>query len=583
MVGPNGVGKTTFLRVLLGELPPDEREAGHREEHEGGVLRPDAGLAGSRVRRCTSRPRTGEDWVELGDKKIALRDYLDDLLFPVPMQKQKVAALSGGERNRLLLARLFLEGANVLVLDEPTNDLDIVTLNVLEGLLLSFTGSVLLVTHDRYFLDKVATSILAFEGDGRVIRYEGNYAMYRRLKEQAEAAKAAEAPQARAEEGSRSPAPGRGARSRRGSPGSSRTRSSGSWTGWRRRSRRRRRARRSWRRSWRTRPSTAARRRCRSCSASWRPRPRGGPAVRALAGAAEPRQRLSAGRTPRRDNRAMMGNSKRAGVILALVLVALVLGVWVGQPAQGALVSAASPAPEASPASPRDATRAHQDVAAGQGRVRAVGPGDAAGSGLHGAPDVRSRALPDPGPRRPRANKPRRSSWATSSRSTAPLPPRSASWRCATSRRWAATPGSPISYTLGALVLAARGAPALVLHAARDRRCEQPLGHPEARRVAPAGRGVRRRGRARYGGRHEVPGAAGVQGVGHHLRRGARGGHGEPAGPEHRAAAPRGARAFARRAGGTAMPRLACCWTRWCAAARCAESRWSSPPSGICC
>jgi ATP-binding cassette subfamily F protein uup len=129
----------------------------------------------------------GEDWVILGDQKVALRDYLDDLLFPVPMQRMKVKALSGGERNRLLLARLFLEGANVLVLDEPTNDLDIVTLNILERLLLDFGGSTLLVTHDRYFLDKVATSILTFEGGGRVTRYEGNYEMYRRLKAQSEA------------------------------------------------------------------------------------------------------------------------------------------------------------------------------------------------------------------------------------------------------------------------------------------------------------------------------------------------------------------------------------------------------------
>ena len=99
----------------------------------------------------------------------------------------KVKALSGGERNRLLLARLFLEGANVLVLDEPTNDLDLVTLNVLERLLLDFGGSVLLVTHDRYFLDKVATSILAFEGEGQAVRYPGNYETYRTLKEQSEA------------------------------------------------------------------------------------------------------------------------------------------------------------------------------------------------------------------------------------------------------------------------------------------------------------------------------------------------------------------------------------------------------------
>ena len=101
------------------------------------------------------------------------------------MQQMQVKALSGGERNRLLLARLFLEGANVLVLDEPTNDLDLVTLNVLERLLLAFNGCVLLVTHDRYFLDKVATAILAFEGDGKVTRYEGNFAMYKNLQAQA--------------------------------------------------------------------------------------------------------------------------------------------------------------------------------------------------------------------------------------------------------------------------------------------------------------------------------------------------------------------------------------------------------------
>ncbi|HET9580632.1 MAG TPA: ATP-binding cassette domain-containing protein, partial [Usitatibacter sp.] len=131
--------------------------------------------------------------VELGGRKVALRDYLDDLLFPVSMQRMQVKALSGGERNRLLLAKLFLVGANVLVLDEPTNDLDLVTLNVLERLLLQFDGSVLLVTHDRYFLDKVATAILAFEGDGRAVRYPGNYEMYRTLKEQVEAVRAPEA------------------------------------------------------------------------------------------------------------------------------------------------------------------------------------------------------------------------------------------------------------------------------------------------------------------------------------------------------------------------------------------------------
>jgi len=199
IVGPNGAGKTTFLRVLLGELPADGGEivVGKRTrvayyDQQRARLEPERTLyeaAGG------SPPgRTGEDHVELAGRRVALRDYLEDLLFPVAMQRLQIKALSGGERNRLLLAKLFLEGANVLVLDEPTNDLDLVTLNVLERLLLAFDGSVLLVTHDRYFLDKVATAILAFEGDGKAVRYPGNYETYRTLKEQAEAAALGEAP-----------------------------------------------------------------------------------------------------------------------------------------------------------------------------------------------------------------------------------------------------------------------------------------------------------------------------------------------------------------------------------------------------
>ncbi|OFX25571.1 MAG: ABC transporter [Anaeromyxobacter sp. RBG_16_69_14] len=188
IVGPNGAGKTTFLRVLLGELAPDAGEVvtGRRTRvayYDQQRARLDPELT---VYQAAGGGVAGEDFVELSGCKVALRDYLDDLLFPSAMQRMQVKALSGGERNRLLLARLFLEGANVLVLDEPTNDLDLVTLNVLERLLLDFDGSVLLVTHDRYFLDKVATAILAFEGAGRVVRYPGNYETYRTLKEQAE-------------------------------------------------------------------------------------------------------------------------------------------------------------------------------------------------------------------------------------------------------------------------------------------------------------------------------------------------------------------------------------------------------------
>ncbi|MEI6225920.1 MAG: ATP-binding cassette domain-containing protein, partial [Deltaproteobacteria bacterium] len=187
IVGPNGAGKTTFLRLLLGELPPDAgkvvtgartRVAYHDQQRA--ALDPEQTVYEAAGGGAPGK--AGEDFVTIGDRRVGLRDYLDDLLFPPVMQRMKVGALSGGERNRLLLARLFLEGANVLVLDEPTNDLDLVTLNVLERLLLDFGGAVLLVTHDRYFLDKVATSILAFEGDGKAIRYPGNYEMYRRLR-----------------------------------------------------------------------------------------------------------------------------------------------------------------------------------------------------------------------------------------------------------------------------------------------------------------------------------------------------------------------------------------------------------------
>ncbi len=190
IVGRNGAGKTTLIRTLLGELQPD---AGKVIVGKGTrVAYFDQQRAQLDPEETVFESASGEDYVDVGGRRVALRDYLDDLLFPVPMQRMKVGALSGGERNRLLLAKLFLQGANVLVLDEPTNDLDLVTLNVLEGLLNDFQGAVLLVTHDRYFLDKVATSILSVEGDGRAIKYPGNYSTYRALKGQSERAQRAD-------------------------------------------------------------------------------------------------------------------------------------------------------------------------------------------------------------------------------------------------------------------------------------------------------------------------------------------------------------------------------------------------------
>jgi ABC transport system ATP-binding/permease protein len=223
LVGPNGAGKTTFLRVLLGELAPDAGEVvtGKRTKvayYDQQRTRLDPEVTLYEAAGGGPPDRAGEDFVELSGRKVALRDYLDDLLFPVAMQRLRVKALSGGERNRLLLAKLFLEGANVLALDEPTNDLDLVTLSVLERLLLDFDGSVLLVTHDRYFLDKVATAILAFEGEGRAVRYPGNYEMYRTLRDQADAARRAEAAPGRPERAAPAPAaapPADGVRARK--------------------------------------------------------------------------------------------------------------------------------------------------------------------------------------------------------------------------------------------------------------------------------------------------------------------------------------------------------------------------------
>ena len=182
IVGPNGAGKTTLVRLLLGEVPPSKGEVVRGKNTR--VAYYDQARTKLDPEQTVYDAAWGEDFVDFGGRQVPLRDYLDDLLFPVPMQRMQVKALSGGERNRLLLARIFLMGANVLVLDEPTNDLDLVTLNVLERLLLGFTGAVLLVTHDRYFLDKVATRILAVEGDGFVVGYPGNFSLYRRLKAQ---------------------------------------------------------------------------------------------------------------------------------------------------------------------------------------------------------------------------------------------------------------------------------------------------------------------------------------------------------------------------------------------------------------
>jgi ATP-binding cassette subfamily F protein uup len=174
LIGPNGSGKTTLLRLLIGELEPDSGEvrrgAGVQIVHydqQREELDPD--------RTVFDTVADGADTVVVNGQPQHVNGYLKQFLFPAERALSPVRALSGGERNRLLLARLFTRPSNVLVLDEPTNDLDIETLELLEALLMDWQGTLLLVSHDRAFIDDVVTSTLAFEGNGRVQEYVGGY------------------------------------------------------------------------------------------------------------------------------------------------------------------------------------------------------------------------------------------------------------------------------------------------------------------------------------------------------------------------------------------------------------------------
>ena len=181
IIGNNGIGKSTLLRILLGELEPNlgsVKLGTHLETAYFDQLRRELDT----TKTVAEIVGEGRDYISINGTKKHVIGYLTDFLFSAKRAMTRVSALSGGERNRVILAKLFTRSANLLVLDEPTNDLDVETLEALESRLIQYDGTLLIVSHDRYFLDKVVTSTLVFEGEGTIKRYEGGYSDWARYK-----------------------------------------------------------------------------------------------------------------------------------------------------------------------------------------------------------------------------------------------------------------------------------------------------------------------------------------------------------------------------------------------------------------
>lgn len=177
IIGPNGAGKTTLFRMIIGEEQPDRGALRIGESVRLGYV--------SQSRETLDPNKTvweeisgGEDTIVLGKRSMASRAYVSAFNFKGPDQQKLVGSLAGGERNRVHLAKMLKSGANVILLDEPTNDLDVDTLRALEEALAAFAGCAVIISHDRWFLDRLATHILAFEGDSHVEWFEGNFEAY---------------------------------------------------------------------------------------------------------------------------------------------------------------------------------------------------------------------------------------------------------------------------------------------------------------------------------------------------------------------------------------------------------------------
>ena len=183
IIGNNGVGKSTLLRILLGEVKPDKGSVKRGTHLQVAYF--------DQLRRELDTTKTvaeivgeGRDYIDIQGRKKHVVGYLTDFLFSAKRAMTRVSALSGGERNRVILAKLLIQPANLLIFDEPTNDLDVETLEALESRLLAYSSTLIVVSHDRYFLDQVVTSTLVFEGDGVVHRYAGGYSDWERLRRQ---------------------------------------------------------------------------------------------------------------------------------------------------------------------------------------------------------------------------------------------------------------------------------------------------------------------------------------------------------------------------------------------------------------
>ena len=178
VIGANGAGKTTLFRMIAGQEQPDSGDAQDRRHRRARLRRPGPCRLSTRPTRCGRRSPAGATGSRWARGRCSSRAYVASFNFRGGDQQKRVGDLSGGERNRLHLAKLLRSGGNLLLLDEPTNDLDVDTLRALEDALVSFAGCAVVISHDRWFLDRVATHMLAFEGDSQVVWFEGTHEEY---------------------------------------------------------------------------------------------------------------------------------------------------------------------------------------------------------------------------------------------------------------------------------------------------------------------------------------------------------------------------------------------------------------------